>query len=451
MENLFSEDPQFRRVQYKKLSDNVREWQQEIAAIVSEKLPKDMGLTVMVVFQTVDDEKGYAMGSAIAKDTSGSQHIGIPVIVKSWHLAPVDLFFKEGRLHYLTDDNLAKVFFHNSVGAGLAPRRPPPVMADDTFSEMRNPPLCGKYSYSSPMSALSLIEGTLGSADIRMLKQAVAQNKSILIGFRKQGTMGILEKYAQEKPKPTEQDELNKKRTLGVFTVKKDAPGAYRLFSSNDEVFDPVMISTDRQGLKNFLDMRKAELWDYETDPLSSIDQYGHFTVIPPKPVYGQAVDGPSGSGVDGSGGYGAALGEHKNSWVFDPLQDDRIVRTIETFGRYGVRDKDGVLAKGWVIPNIVDFDGNSKPMKLFLGKALASMQGRIAGIPLADEGRPSRHWKKWHARLPRRQAGLRHCPLPGHQRDCLQKPAQPGHHGLPGQSGEPDLVPQCRWHRQTH
>jgi len=377
MDNLFSEDPQFRRVQYKKLSDNVREWQQEIAAIVAEKLPTNMGLTVEVVFQTVDDEKGYATGSAIAKDSSNSRQVGIPVIVKSWHLAPIDLFFREGKLHFLTDDNLAKVFFHNSAGTGIAPRAKPPMMADDSFAEMRNPPLGGKYSYSSPISAIELIGGTIGAEDIQILKEALAKNPDVLSGFHRRKTVSVLEKYAEEAPKPSEQDRLNKERTLGVFTVKKDSPNEYRLYSSNDQVFDPVMVSTDRQGLKNFLDMRKAELWDYESDPLSSIDQCGHFTVKPPRSPYGEEVDGPAGD---------AALGKHRSPWVFDPLQDDRLVKTIEKFGRYGVRDSDGVLAKGWVLPNVVDFNGSSRPIKLFLGKALASMQGRIAGIPLNDD-----------------------------------------------------------------
>lgn len=376
MENLFSEDPQFRRVQYKKLSDNVREWQQEIAAIVSERLPKDMGLSVMVVFQKVDDEKGYATGSAIAKSNDSGGQIGIPIIVKAWNLAPIDLFFKDGQLQYLTDDNLAKVFYNTSAGAGLAPRKPPPNMADDTFAEMRNPPMGGKYSYSSPMAALSIVGGTLGGDDIRMFKQAVAQDQSVLVGFHKHGTISVLEKYAQEKPKTDEQDKLNRERALGVFTVKKDSPNEYRLYSSNDEVYDPIMISTDRQGLKNFLDMRKAELWDYETDPLNDVDRYGHFTVKPPKGPYGEKVDGPSGD---------ASLGDHRNPFVFDPRQDDRLVRTCEKFGRYGVRDSDGVLAKGWVLPNVVNFNGNVAPIKLFLGNALASMQGRIAGIPLND------------------------------------------------------------------
>jgi hypothetical protein len=383
MENLFSEDPQFRRVQYKKLSDNVREWQQEISALVSERLPKDLDLSVDVVFQKVDDEKGYATGTAIAQDPSTNNKIGVPLIVKAWHLAPLDLFFKDGRLFPITDDNIAKVFYQSSMGAGIATQKPPPNMADDVFADARNPPLGGKYSYSAPVSLLGTITGTLGAEDLQHFKTAVAKNPAVLAGYHRHGTFGILRKFAEEKPKPSEQDRINKERTMALFTIKKDGPDSYRLYSSPDEVYDPIMISTDRQGLKDFLDMRRAELWDYEQDPLSSLDQCGHFTITPPKPVYGAEVDGPAG---DGAGGFAAAQGPHKNPWVFDPLQDDRIVRTIDKFGRYGVKDADGVMAKGWVIPNVVDFDGKAKPLKLFLGKALAGMQGRIAGIPLDDD-----------------------------------------------------------------
>jgi len=376
MENLFSEDPQFRRVQYKKLSDNVREWQQEIAALVAEKLPKDMGLNVVVTFQKVDDEKGYAIGSAVASDEGGNS-IGIPAIVRSWNLAPIDLFFKENKVYPLTDDNLAKVFYQSSMGTGLAPINATPSMADDSFAEVRNPPLGGKYSYSSPHSMLGSISGTMGAEDLRLFKTAVASTPALLAAYHRRGTDRLLHKIAAEKPKETEQDDSNKERASEVFTVKKDGPNQYRLFSAPDEVYDPVMVSTDRQGLKRFLEMRRSELWDYEQDPLNSIDQYGHFTVIPPEAVYGKEVDGPAGD---------ISLGQHRNPWVFDPLQDDRIVRTVDKFGRYGVKDADGVMAKGWVIPNVVDFDGAAKPIKLFLGKNLASMQGRIAGIALNDD-----------------------------------------------------------------
>lgn len=392
MENLFSEDPQFRRVQYTKLSDNVKEWQQEISGLVAQHLPKDLNLSVTVVFQIVDDEKGYAVGSAIASDNNTQVSIGIPVIVKSWHLAPIDLFFVDGELYPLTENNLAKAFFQNSLGTGLAPVSPFPNMADDSYMEARIPPMGGKYSYSSPVSMIAAIRDTIGAEDLRLFKTAVEQNPRLLAAYHRRGTDSVLHKIASCEPKPNEQDDSNKDRAAEVFTIKKDGPNQYRLFSAPDGVYDPVMISTDRQGIKRYLEMRRSELWDYEQDPMNAIDQYGHFTVIPPKPVYGNEVDGPSGNGVDGSGSYGAALGVHRNPWVFDPLQDDRLVRTVEKFGRYGVKDADGVIAKGWVVPNVVDFGGGVKPIKLFLGKTLGAMQGRIAGIPLNDDAGVALH-----------------------------------------------------------
>jgi hypothetical protein len=377
MENLFSEDPQFRRVQYKKLSDNVREWQEEIGALVSEKLPKDLGLSVTMVFQNVNEEKGYAVGSAIAKNANSDKSIGVPVVVKSWHLAPIDLFFSEGKIYPLTDKNIAKAFFQNSLGAGLATAKKPPNMADDSFAENRTPPLGGKYSYSSPLSMINLLEGTLGAKDLSMMKEAVANQPALLAAFHKRGTFDVLCKFAAENPKQDMQDKINSKRAIALFTIKKDGPDAYRLYSALDEVYDPSMVSTDRQGIKHLLELKRSELWDYEKDPLHSIDQYGEFTIEPPKSPYGAEVDGPSGD---------ASLGQHKNPWVFDPLQDNRSVNTIDTFGRYGVRDADGVLAKGWVIPNVVGFDGNPVSTKLFLGKALSAIQGRICGISLKDD-----------------------------------------------------------------
>ena len=388
MENLFSEDPQFRRVQYKKLSDNVREWQQEISALVAERLPNDLGLSVTMVFQNVNEEKGYAVGTAIAKEGDSGKQIGIPIVVKAWHLAPIDLFFSEGKLYPLSNDNIAKIFYQNSLGAGLATQKPPPHMADDVFSDSRQPPLGGKYSYSSSFSMIDMLSGTLDPKDVSLLKQAVAATPALLASYHRRGTFDVISKYAAEdKPeKPGPQDKINKDRAAAMFTIKKDGPDAYRLYSAPDEVYDPGMVTTDRQGLRSWLDMRKSELWDYENDPLHAVDQYGHFTLEPPKTPYGAECDGPAGNGVDGSGGYASALGKHRSAWVFDPLQDDRTVSTISTFGRYAVRDRDGVIAKGWVIPNVVSFDGAPLPTKLFLGKALSAIQGRIAGIPLYND-----------------------------------------------------------------
>lgn len=375
MDNLFSDDPMFRRTQYKKLSDNVREWQQEISAMVAEKLPKDLGVDVTVVFQDIDDEKGYGIGTAIAKAGESGASISVPIIIKSWHMAPLDLFFAEDKLYPITDDNLAKIFYQNSLGAGVAGPTPPPNMADDVFADNRNPPMGGKYSYSAPLSMINLLGGTLGAKDLGLLKQAVAKQPSLLASFHRRHTFDVLRKYAAETPALTEQDDLNKERAQAVFTIKKDGPDAYRLYSASDEVFDPVIITTNRQGIRAFLEMRKAELENVEKDPLTVVDQVGHFTLDPPETVYGKDMAGPA-----------SELGVHKNPFVFDPREDDRTVKQIEEFGRYAVRDRDGVLAKGWVVPNVVTFEGSKADTKLFLGKALGSYQSRFAGIPVPDD-----------------------------------------------------------------
>lgn len=377
MDSLFSEDPDFRRVQYKKLSDNVREWQQEISAMVAEKLPKSLGVDVTVVFQKVDDEKGYAVGTAIARSTESGKAIGIPIIVKSWHLAPIDLFFSDSKIYPLTDDNLAKIFYQSSLGVGLASKDPPPAMVDDVYADSRNPPLGGKYSYSSPVSALSAITGTLGAEDLRLMKEAVAKQPSVLAGFHRNKTMSVLQKYAAETPKTDQQDDINKERASDTLTIKKEGPDSYRLFSSPDGVYDPVMISTNRQGIRNLLSMRQADLVDYEKDPMAVVDKYGHFTITAPESPYGKGVDGPTGP---------SQLGPRKNPWVFNPLQDDKTAVNVDEFGRYGVLDKSGILAKGWVIPNVVSFDGTKAPSKLFLSRVLSAYQSRIAGIPLVDD-----------------------------------------------------------------
>ena len=375
MDNLFSLDPTFHRVQYKKLSDNIREWQEEIGALVAAKLPKDLGLSPTVAFQKVEEDRGYAIGTAVVTDPSSGKKIGVPIIVKSWHLAPLDLFFDaEGKLHTLSDDELAKVFYQNSLGTGVASKKPPPSMADDAFADVRNPPLGGKYSYSSPIgSMLERISGTLGAQDILALKKT-ASDPQLIAAYHRRGNLGILKKYAEETPAEAEED---KARAASVFTIKKDGPNEYRLYSATDEVFDPVMVSTDRQGLKNWLDMRQAELWSGD-DPLSCCDRFGHYTLEPPKSPYGAEV---------ADGFEGDALGERKNTWVFDPLQDDQIVTTIAKFGRYAVRDKDGVVSRGWVVPNVISFDGTPVSTKLFLSKALGAIQSRISGIPAAVSG----------------------------------------------------------------
>lgn len=377
MENLFSEDPEFRRVQYTKLSDNTQEWSREVATLVSERLPRDLGLDVMVVFQKTDDEKGYGIGTAVARDPRNERQIGIPVIIKAWHASPFDMFFQDGKLQPLSEDALAKAFYHTGMGAGVAPEKAPPVMTDDTFADMRNPPLGGKYSYSSSLSVVDLIHDTLTPEQVSEFKKEAVKNQDAVAAIFRRGHSRLIEKLA-EAPKETPQDELDKDRAKAVLQIEKEAPDFYRCYTTDEGAFSPITLTGGRQAVIDWLESRKAHFGDTDVDHvMRSVDKNGEYLLTPPDAPYGK----PAGEGIKSE-----ALGERKNTWVFDPLQDDRTAKELTEFGPCGVRDAGGVLAKGWLLPNVVNFSGSPAGLKLFVSPALGAMQSRIVGIPLADD-----------------------------------------------------------------
>lgn len=375
MDTLFSEDPLFVRSQYQKLSDNVKEWSQEISDLVSQKLPKGMGLTPTVVFQNTDDERGYATGSAIVTD--GQKRIGIPIIVKAWHLAPIDMFFQDEKFYPLTDDNIAKAMLDVGIGNELVSKTPPPQLADDAFSDIRNPPPGGRYSYASAGSVMGLLAGGIDKKDGEKFRDAIEKTGArILPAFAKRGTFETLRGYAKlaaEDGKDAKPEDVGADLADRTFMVKKDGFNSYRLYSAPDDVYDPVVIATDRKGVGHWLNVNKATLSGAAEDVMNELDRNGHYVVEAPRSNYGESVEGGS-----------PGLGERRDVRVFDPHTKDKLVISIEKFGNYGVRDKDGVLAKGWVIPNVVDFNGSPVSTKLFISRTLSSIQGRIAGIPLA-------------------------------------------------------------------
>jgi hypothetical protein len=377
--DLFSEDPQFRRSQYTKLSDNVQAWPQEVSALVQEHLPPNLGLDVAVVFQKTDQQKGYAIGTAIVRHPNGPKQIGVPIIVKAWHAAPFDLFFEGDRVRPLTPDAIAREFFSANVGVGLAPQKPPPLMYDDQGFENRFPPIGGKYA-----SVADAVLPTRSSEDIAALRSAVQAAPAVLAKFGKNGTTARLKAWASKKTDQVE--ERQAERAARIMTIKKDGPDAYRIFANDDRVYEPMLISGDRRLMRDLVELRQGSIGGAVDAVLAQLDRNGEVTLTPPDESYGKPLEGVSGSGVDGSGGYGAELGPRRNPFVFNPLQDDRTVVQADQLGRYGVTDRSGVLATGWVFPKVVGFDGKATGLKIFAGGALASFQHRIAGVRIDDD-----------------------------------------------------------------
>lgn len=379
MSDLFSTDPQFRRSQYTKLSDNVKAWPEEVSALVQEHLPPSLGLDVSVVFQKVDQQKGYAIGTAIVRHPNAGKQVGIPIIVKAWHAAPFDLYFEDERVRPLTPDAIAREFFEANVGVGLAPVKPPPTMYDDQTFENRFPPLGAKYA-----SVAEAVLPARAERDIAALRAAVNVAPMLIGKFAEHRTMKRLSVWAA-KPEAAAEEEREAKNAARVLTVKKDGPDEYRIFANDDEVYEPMFIRGDRHLVRDLAELRHQLFGDAD-DMLRMLDRNGEVTLTRPKDTYGEPLDGPKGNGVDGSGGYGAALNPRRSPFLFNPLRDDCTVVQADRLGRYGVTDRSGVMAKGWVFPKVVGFDGKATGFKLFLGGALSALQHRIAGIHIDDD-----------------------------------------------------------------
>ncbi|RKX67357.1 MAG: hypothetical protein DRP42_00735 [Tenericutes bacterium] len=371
--NLFSEDPEFKRAQYRKISDNVSEWQEEIANVVDEKLPESMGLESVIVFQKVDEEKGYGIGSAVVRDPQTAKSVGIPILVKAWHLAPIDIFFQDEKIYPLDEDNLSKVFYHSGIGVGLAPKKRPVAMQDD--EAMAQPPSGGKYSYASVSEFVEDLSGTIDPGDAAGFKGAVLADPSTLAKIARSGAFERLEKFAKaiSAPKSESDAKADKLRAVETLTVKKDGPNAYRLYANPHDLFDPIMVHGDRKALGEYLQVQEARFAHRPSDILNSVDKNGTTTIKAKASAYGKKT---------GAGSHG----RDRSPFVFDPKGDDRGVVSADKFGRFGVRDRNGVISKGFVVPNVVNFDGKKVGEKLFLGQAISSFQNRIAGIPLSDD-----------------------------------------------------------------
>jgi hypothetical protein len=324
---------------------------------------------------------------AWCRDGNGKS-VGIPIIVKAWHVAPLDMFFQAGKTLPLNEENLARAFYQSSIGVGVAPQKAPPNLADDATADTRVPPLGGKYSYSAPLSMVALVDGTLGAEDLEHFRKVAADSPELFGQFHKRKNFGLLCKWAAAKAAPTDQAGDNRQGPCARHDDRQE--GRPRRIPHLVDKRPDVRARPDHDrpaGHQGHPGDPQAEFSDAEADPMGLVDKNGEYTITAPKGPYGEPVEGASGNGVDGSGGYGAELGPRRNPLVVDPRQDSRDILKAEKYGRYGVRDKDGVLARGWLLPHVVDFDGGVvSGMKLFVGRAISAMQNRIAGVPLNDE-----------------------------------------------------------------
>ena len=368
MESIFAPEPQFQQGQYHKLSDNVNEWEEQIHSLISGAIPGQLGLSTKIHWSKTDDQSGYGVGSIILGSKSGKS-IGIPIIIKQWHLAPLDTVMMDDMAYPLSEDSLKEIFSDTSIADETISRRNISRMYDSgDMHESTYPPVGGggRYVYSSEKSLLENIEDTLWEEDVEAFRKSASPQ--VLAAAGKNGSYSIFSKLAAKKGK--KKGKKTRKKT--IVNIAKNGVNEYSILGNPEGVFDPVMLNADRPTMRKFV-ARAVGKGEAEMESVSRIEKTRSYQLLGPK----ENISEPSKEPV------GRKLGEHGE--IFLTPQETSSAVSCDRFGIYAMKDPAGVVSHGYCFPDVINFNGKKVGLKIFAGKNCAAVQPRLSGVPCPD------------------------------------------------------------------
>lgn len=372
MENIFAPDPTFRQRQYHKLSDNINDWDEQIYGILAGVIPKRLGLKTQLHWQKIDDNQGYAVGSVVLSDQA-KKSIGIPLIVKQWHLAPIDTVLVGDKAYPLSAGTLKEIFSGEDVAVETIPRHGPSSIFDSGIMYQNSyPPVGGgRYVYSADQtSMLQMALQTAWKEDLDEFRKA-AHNERIIAAAAKNGGIDLFKLAARTKGK---KKKSKKDRRRTIMQVSKKSHNEYSILGNPEGVFDPVMHDVDRPTMRKFIGSLVGG-GEAEKEFVSRVDKNREQMIVGPKEKTGDKRNY----------GVGRPIGQHGEIFLYDTTEGLNTPRSCDKFGVYGVKDAAGVTSYGYVFPDVVNFDGKKMGVKLFVGKSCSSAQPRIVGTHEPD------------------------------------------------------------------
>lgn len=359
IENLFAIEPTLPTVQGMKLPDNPERWSEVMTTHLREMYPDAAKLPIMVEFRKRNDQTGTAIGAMHVSSEDGKKVILVPFIIDDFEMKPLDVWMekKKQAVHPLSKDTLKEQFF--STKAGELDARPGDSAGnyfnDPSLWTTNYPPLQGRYSYASAgYQLLDELSDTFQTADAERFKNVLREEPHLLVKFQKHGHQEIIEKlvkkaYANTKDYASSAMALIPK---SVIDIKKNGQDTYSVLSMMDGTFDTLeAFKMNREALHKFVSKVCAE----PQDVLNDLDQGGERTIIIRKPS--------------------------DNVFLYDEMEIKP--EEAKTYDCFVVKNKTGLTTEGVVLPNVVDFSGKKKNMKIFISPTHSAYQASIAGIPV--------------------------------------------------------------------
>jgi hypothetical protein len=389
------------------LPEDPNVWPKEVLDELYKQVPYIADFQPHVVMSKVDGERGYGMGHVEIANQSeaqmgtdpqqmqaaGIRTIRIPVIIKDKKLSPFDLIVDDtSKCVPLTEARLRQSLFrpqafditsktpgdHSLIGSLYPPFRqnyggstgggivvPGDSMGkvssafeeylvkelEKTDAGFRKPK--EKTAAAPPNvewktgSVLEAVAGSIGQTDLDQFWTKLAANKGLQAAFRQNGAAasGSLEVLSKAEPVGAEKLAALLPQMIRPDVIQlSKGEGGYRVKVANAACWLPMSDSISRRDVVQRFGEKIA----------LDLDMAGAVTI------------------ADGCDAYE----EQVKTAEYIPVSEA---------GVYKVHDEAGKEIVGFVIPNLIDSDGESVPLSLFTNGSQATVQGEIFGEPAGD------------------------------------------------------------------
>jgi len=351
---LFVDSPETQDVTLHPLSEDVEIWPEEIVQKFKERIADSEGLNMVVKFMKKDEENGTATGSIAVSNEK--KQATIPLIVKDFSLFPLDIFIAGNRLLPLNSDYFRTFFQDNETFQKLEEYPVYGGLGRFDDSNMLNaiyPPNSGRYSYAS--AGYDILDQISDTIDGTEFKKYLENHPGVAINFKKQGHAEIIKKVANLQAVNMNEFRQGVDNLIQrpISVLKREGPNKYTILSNSDQVFSPAITTVDREEAHKFV----SKICDKPQDEINDVDQNGEkLLTVPERP-------------------------SKDSDRVFVEGPAPERIELAEEFDHYKVKSKRGVMHEGVVIPKVIDFNMKILPLKIFIGKTMATVQPEIAGM----------------------------------------------------------------------
>jgi len=184
------------KVAMHKMSQDVNEWDENIMEHFHEEYPELSTGNVEVVFKKTDSQRGYGYGYVgLGKEAS----VQIPVIIKEYELAPLDVMLHDGDAFPLTKESAKKLLHKTAMGKAVAAPQGPRSHIGPSISERVYPGVPwtgGQYKYASVLGALDLSQ-----EQVDTFREKLESSPELVAAWHNSPNKGLLKIAAAKQPK----------------------------------------------------------------------------------------------------------------------------------------------------------------------------------------------------------------------------------------------------------